>query len=163
MNIFSTRLDCSEGGSGGRERTRGGRSEADASLCLPCPSVGPSLGSSTGDVCSFNSCCLPTNYKAEGGHFLPSLASEADENVTRVFAVFTTVWSPATIHRHESSCSRGRRGVKKNDKFKVRLSRIDLFWGYLQCVNVSVLWSNVVSSIFGHFECLTGTPLNSLW
>ena len=47
------------GGSGARE----GR-EAEAALS--------SFGSSTGDVCSFNSCCLATNYKAEGGHFLPS-------------------------------------------------------------------------------------------
>ena len=47
------------GGSGARE----GR-EAEAALS--------SFGSSTGDVCSFNSCCLATNHKAEGGHFLPS-------------------------------------------------------------------------------------------
>ena len=46
-------------GSGARE----GR-EAGAALS--------SFGSSTGDVCSFNSCCLATNHKAEGGHFLPS-------------------------------------------------------------------------------------------
>ena len=53
------RLRRDGGGSGARE----GR-EAEAALS--------SFGSSTGDVCSFNSCCLATNHKAEGGHFLPS-------------------------------------------------------------------------------------------
>ena len=51
---------CRGGGGSGAPEGR----EAEAALS--------SFGSSTGDVCSFNSCCLATNHKAEGGHFLPS-------------------------------------------------------------------------------------------
>ena len=86
MNIFSARLDCSKGGSGARDG-RGGEAGARRGNCGPTRtplSLSLSLrfvDRTEGDLCSFNSCCLPTNYKAEGGHFLPSDAWEGSRRI----------------------------------------------------------------------------------
>ena len=110
MNIFSARLDCSKGGSGARDG-RGGEAGARRGNCGPTRtplSLSLSLfGSSTGrrEICVRSTLVVSqrTTKQKEGTSCLRMHGREADEYVTRVFAVFTTIGSHRTNQPRRSS------------------------------------------------------------